>query len=372
MNVQTTVEATTLPAVPANAAAAVVLFDADKFDVFLAKLKADVDATPVDLTTKKGRDAIASVAARVRSQKAGTGKDRLRLTKEWRDMTSQVNGAWNEIKERMDALAVDARKPLTDWEEAEQARIDQCDAIINKLALDGVVTLDDTSETVRARGKAVWETEIDAERFGDKYEQAVLAKEHAVDMLKTSLARLTREEEERAELEKLRAEAAERDRADADRRAAEEAERQRIEQERAAAERRVAAEKADAERIERASQEAADKARRDAEDAARKEREETQRAQQAEVNAANERARQAEEAAQRQREEAERAEQERLATAQREEAERQRREADQAHRTAVESAAKAAIMTCGVDEDTARKIVTLIIAGEVPHCRMEF
>src|SRR3546814_847019 len=83
-----------------SAAAAIVLFDSDKFDAFYSRLKADVEAVPVDLTTKKGRDAIASVAAKVRSEKAGIDKDRLRLTKEWRDATAKGNGAWNEIKER--------------------------------------------------------------------------------------------------------------------------------------------------------------------------------------------------------------------------------------------------------------------------------
>jgi hypothetical protein len=82
----------------ANAAAAVVLLDQAKFDAFYAKLKADVDAVPVDLATKKGRDAIASVSAKVRSEKASIDKDRLRLTAEWRNMTAQVNGAWNGIK----------------------------------------------------------------------------------------------------------------------------------------------------------------------------------------------------------------------------------------------------------------------------------
>src|SRR3546814_8792228 len=76
--------------------------------------------------------------SKVRSEKAGIDKDRLRLTKEWRDATAKVNGAWNEIKERMDALALEARKPLTEWEDAEKARVAECDAIITKLTLDGV------------------------------------------------------------------------------------------------------------------------------------------------------------------------------------------------------------------------------------------
>ncbi len=54
------------------------------------------------------------------------------------------------------------------------------------------------------------------------------------------------------------------------------------------------------------------------------------------------------------------------------EAERQRREADKAHRQSVMTAAKQAIMTCGVDEDAAKKVVLAIIAGEVPAVTLEF
>lgn len=355
-----------------NATAAVVLFDSQKFDSFYEKLKADVEAVPIDLATKKGRDAIASVAAKVRSEKARIDKDRLRLTKEWRDMTAQVNGAWNEIKERMDALAVEARRPLTEWEEAEKVRIAECDAIISQLSLASVVTLDDTSATVRERGKEVWEIAIDAERFGDKFDQAVRAKEHAIDMLKTALARLTREEEERAELDRLRA-------AEAERLAKEQAEREEREaRERAEAEakaeeeRKVAAEKAEQERIAAAQREAEERAKAEAEAAAEAERIRIQREHEEALAAERRRAEEAERAAQAERDRIEREEAARKAEAERLAAEQAKREADQAHRTKVKTAAKESMMTCGADEETARKIVVAILAGEIPHVRLEF
>ncbi|WP_287212564.1 hypothetical protein [Sphingobium sp.] len=356
----------------ANAAAAVVLFDQAKFDAFYAKLKADVDAVPVDLTTKKGRDAIASVSAKVRSEKASIDKDRLRLTAEWRNMTAQVNGAWNGIKEQLDALAVEARKPLTEWEAAEEARKTKCDEIINRLARDGMVSIDDTADDVRARGMAAYETVLDPALFGDKLETAQQAKDHAISQLKAALARLTREEAERAELEKLRAEAAER--AEAERIAAELAEAERaeaarIEAERVAVEkakaeaeqRRIAAEQAESARIERAKVEAAELAQRQAQEAAKAEQDkrDAEHARQlAEAQAERDRI-----AAQ---EKARIAEQEAAA------AEQAKRDANQKHRTAVMRAAKEAIMTCGADEETAKKIVLLIRAGDVPHVTLRF
>lgn len=407
----------------ANAAAAVVLFDQAKFDAFYAKLKADVDAVPVVLTTKKGRDAIASVSAKVRSEKASIDKDRLRLTAEWRNMTAQVNGAWNGIKEQLDALAVEARKPLTEWEQAEKDRNERADAIINQLARDAMVSLDDSAADVRARGMAVYETVLDPALFGDKLDAAQKAKDHAVSQLKAALERLTREEAERAELEKLRQEAAAR--AEADRIAAEQAEAERaeaarIEAERIAAEqakadaekRRIAAEEAEAARIEQAKADAAAAVQREADEKAAEIERKRSYARQiighiqqvglgmiggksypygillreltdkivinddlgdmqdevrairdatlANVQSAMERAQ--ERAAQQEREE-----QERIALE-----EQARRDADQKHRTAVMRAAKEAIMTCGADEETARKIVMLIRAGDVPHVTLRF
>ncbi|MEG8223514.1 hypothetical protein OSJ57_23355, partial [Sphingomonas sp. HH69] len=270
----------------ANAKAAVVLFDQQKFDAFFAKLKADVEATPIDLATKKGRDAIASVAAKVRSEKASIDKDRLRLTAEWRNMTAQVNGAWNGIKEQMDALAIEARKPLTEWEQAEKDRNDRADAIINQLARDAMVGLDDTADDVRSRGMAVYETVLDPALFGDKLDAAQAAKDHAIGTLKAALARLTREDEDRAELQRLRDEAAAR--AEADRLAAEQAESERLEAARIEAERLA---------TERAAQEAAERAQREQERQIAAQQAEAERIERAKVEAAEQAARKAQEAA---------------------------------------------------------------------------
>lgn len=363
----------------ANAKAAVVLFDQQKFDAFFAKLKADVEATPIDLATKKGRDAIASVAAKVRSEKASIDKDRLRLTAEWRNMTAQVNGAWNGIKEQMDALAIEARKPLTEWEQAEKDRNDRADAIIDQLTRAAMVGLDETAADVRERGMAVYQLTLDPALFGDKLDTAQKAKGDAVDTLKAALARLTREEEERAELQRLRDEAAAR--AEADRLAAEkaEAERLRAEQikaerlatERAAQEaaeraqreqeRQIAAQQAEAERIERAKVEAAEQAARKAQEAAKTEQDARDR----------EHARQLAEA-QAERDRIAAQEKARIAEEQAAAAAQAKRDADQAHRTSVMRAAKEAIMTAGVDEETAKKIVLLIRANEVPHVWLQF
>lgn len=350
----------------------IVLLDAEKFDQFYERVKAETDGLVVDLSTKKGRDEIRSMAAKVTRSKTMIDKAGLALTKQWRDQTNQVNAARKEIEARLEALADEVRRPLTEWEDAEKARVAACREIIDSIKQSGIVTIDDTAADVRLRGKMVWDTPIGADQFRDLTDEAQAVKDQAVEALKTALARLTREEEERAELEKLRAEKAEAEaREQAEREAREAKEREEAEA-REAEERRIAAEKAEQERIERAAREAGERAKREAEEAAQAERDRVQREHEEALAAERQRAEEAERAAQAERDRiaAEEAERQRIADA--EAAEQAKREADKKHRTKVKTAAKEAFMTCGADEETAKKIVLAIIAGEVPAVTLRF
>ncbi|QJR01760.1 hypothetical protein HH800_05850 [Sphingobium yanoikuyae] len=405
-----------VPAAASNAAAAVVLFDQDKFDAFYAKLQADIDAVPVDLTTKKGRDAIASAAAKVRTEKASIDRDRKRLTQEWRDNTALVNGAWKGIEARLDDLAVSARKPLTDWEEAEKSRIAAIEGMIAQLKAHARVDSLDTAAMVRERGTQVWCITLDPDVYQERLAEVEQIKAEAVDALKNALARLTKEEADRAELERLRAAEAEREAADAAKREEEErAEGKRrhardviahIEQcglgmiggktypyvilmreleekiEMGEAAKQAYGDMAQdvervrfstLERLKEAAKAQAERAEREAaEEARRQALEESEREKQAEIDKANRRAEEAERAAQAERDRIAKEEADRQAEANRIAAEQARREADQAHRTSVKTAAKQALMTCGADEETARKIVVAILAGEVPNVTLRF
>lgn len=359
--------------------AAMVLQDEKEFASLFAKVKAETEKLVADTSTKKGRDEIRSMAAKVIRTRTTIDKARLGLTADWRDRTNKVNAQNKVIEAQLDALADEVRKPLTDWEAAEKDRNDRADAIINQLARDAMVGLDETAADVRARGMAVYQTTLDPALFGDKLDTAQKAKDHAVDTLKAALARLTREESDRAELQRLRDEAAARELADKIAAEQAEAERQQalqIEAERAATERaaqeaaeyaqreqerQIAAQHAEAARIEQARLEAAALAEQQAREAAKAEQDKRDREharQLAEAQAERDRI-----AAQ---ERARIAEQEAAAAAQ------AKRDADQAHRTKVKATAKTAIMSCGADEDTARKIVMAIIAGEVPAVSLRF
>jgi colicin import membrane protein len=364
--------------VMATVDALAVFTDEQQFSQFYDRLKAETSKHVPDVSTERGRAAVRSLAFKVTKAKTKLDKAGLGLTEEWRQKTALVNASRKKMVAELDQLADEVRRPLTEWEEAEKARVDRCRAVIQQIRNAAVISIDDTSDDVRQRGADVWEIQI-GEEFGDLKQEAEDTKEAAVATLGRALNRLQKEEADRAELERLRAEAADREA----REQAEREERERVERERLAAEEaeraRIAAEQAEAERIRQAEERAAQAAREEEARKAREAEEERQREHEAALAEERRQREEAERAAREEREARERAEAERLASERRraEEAEAARREeaarvANRAHRARVMKAAKEAIMACGVAEDAAIAIVKHIVAGKVPAVTLAF
>lgn len=369
MNAQTKIQTpSTDIAIVVEQTPVIVLTDHDQRESFYAHIQREVDAFEAGTSTKKGRDAIKAFAYKITRTKTAIDDAGKKLNEEARARINAVDAERRTVKERLTELAAAVRLPLTEWEEFEAERVEKCRAIIAGFKAASVVTMEDTTATIRARGAEVWNTAIDADVFADMADEANAAKDLAVSTLKAAMARLVKEEADKAELEKLRAEAAEREERERAEREAREAEERRAAEAKAAEERRIAAEKAEADRIEQAKQEAA----ADAERAAQAEQAKRDREHAEALAAERQRAEAAERAAQAERDRIAAEEAAKQAEAKRLADEHAAREADQAHRGAVMKAAKEAIMTCGVDEDTAKKIVLLIRSGEVPNVSLRF
>lgn len=349
----------------------IVLLDRVKFDQFYEKLAAKAP-TDVDVSTGAGRDKLRSYAAEVRREKAAIDKARLRLTEEWRGMVSQANEAGKEIKERLETLATEVRAPLTEWEEQEAAREAEVERIITLFRTARFVPMGEAADDIRERGTTVHAIVIDREQFQDRTEEAEREKKDTVDHLFAALKAAEKAEADRAELARLQQEAADRAAAEEAKRIAEEVEAQRIEDERLAEERRVEAEKAEQERIAAAERDAEDRARRAAEEAAEAERQRVQKEHDEALAAERARADQAEREAQADRDRIAAEEADRAAKAEQAAKEERERQENKAHRTAVKTAAKQAIMTCGATEDVAQKIVLAILANEIPAVTIAF
>lgn len=363
---------------------ALMLVEPAKFDAFYDAIAQEARGLKADTSTKKGREAIASMAFKVARTKTAIDDAGKKLNEEARSRIAVVDAARRQVRERLDALRDEVRAPLTAWEDAEAARLARVDAAMKRLQNAARIDLDDTAETVATRIAEVEAVVITEAEFQGETDTALALQSTTIEGLRRGHARLVREEAERAELARLRAaqaereaqERAERERQEAERRRREEEEQQAADAAAQAERERQAIARAEQERQEalaRAAREAEERARREAEDRARAEQEERERAHREEV--ARERRGREEAEATARAERLQRANEEaaREAAARREQEEAARRAADREHRAAVMRTAKEALMEHAfLTEPGAKAVVLAIAAGSVPAVTIRF
>ncbi|MDU9391894.1 hypothetical protein [Pseudomonas sp. zfem002] len=345
---------------------------------FIDLVKAEIDGEVPDLTTRKGRERIASLAAKVSKSKTAVekpGRDYLRRLKE---MPKVVEAELREFVTTMDALRDETRRPLTEWEQAEDARIDRHNDRLDWLRNrdDGLDALEatDIKDRIASVEKVVigpeWEEfEAEAAREKDKVLNTLrsgLAKREKYDAEQAELARLRREADERAEQDRIRAA----------QEAAVEVERQRVALEQKEA--REAAARREQELLDQAAEQ-----EREAENQRLQLKLQAEQAERARVQAEADRVateqrmeqeRQA--AARRQEQAAEQARQEerRRADAAAAEIVRQQeaRERDVAHRRSINRAALDAFVAGGMTEECAKQAITLIAERKIPNITIQY
>ena len=361
----------------------------DGLKPFLQAVKEEVSSQVPDLTTAKGRARIASLAKKVSDSKVAVekpGRDYLRRLKE---MPKVVEVELKEFVDAMNALRDETRKPLTDWEAAEQARKDK--------HVDGIQAIKDMTvfeATPVAAHVAQLIADLEAVEINDAWEEflpeAAQVKGETLAKLRALLAERTQYEAEQAELVRLRAEAeaqAQRDRDAEIARVA--AERARIEAEQRAQAERDAAARREQELLDQAAatQRAAAQAALDAGAAAERQRLQLElqaeqartAAAQAEASrvAAEQRAEQERIAAIKRQEEA--VEQARIAEQARADAaadeilrQAEAREADLEHKKSINRAALEAFIAGGMPEACAKQAVTLIAQRKIPAITISY
>ncbi|EJM92456.1 hypothetical protein [Pseudomonas sp. GM67] len=342
-----------------------VIYVKDGLKPFLQAVKEEVSSQVPDLKTAKGRERIASLAAKVSKSKVAVEKPGREYLKRLKEMPKVVEAELREFVDAMDALRDETRKPLSDWETEQQARkdkhVDAVQAIHDFCADLTDVSAADLLESI---------TLVEAVQMGDHWEEfeteAARAKESTLTKLRAALATRQQYEAEQAELVRLRAEAeaqAQRDREaqiarEAEDRARREAE-ERAQAERDAATKREAEAKAAADRRELELTLQAEQAERQAVQAKADKLAAEQRAEQDRIAAEQ---RQAEAVAKAQRDEIAR----QAAEAARVKLEAEAREADLEHKKKTNRAALEAFVAGGMTEECAKQAITLIAQRKIP------
>ncbi|HGG2385070.1 TPA: hypothetical protein ACJFSX_000290 [Escherichia coli] len=301
----------------------------DQLDPLIEAIEKEARSLVPDVTTKKGRDAIASMAHKVARSKTyidNAGKD---LVAELKALPKQIDESRRVVRERLDALKDEVRRPLTEWE-AEQERI-KAEEAMNALHVEALAMNEEFDRQLAARIESDHEMALLMNDAFDR-EQADKAAEaerqriaHEEEIKRMAAAAAVREVEQRAQREREEA---------AHREAVLKAQAEQAERDRIAAEKKAEADKQAVIEAEcRKAQEEADRIRREAE----------------------------------QREQARLAEEKRKAD------EQARREADVKHRKAVGTEiVKALLANTSLTRDQAIEVLTAVKDGRIPHTGISY
>ncbi|HCJ5657694.1 TPA: hypothetical protein NV832_002327 [Escherichia coli] len=301
-------------------------------DEYISNLIADIRQKALsvvgDVNTVKGRGVYISMASTVRRTKTAIDEAGKNLVAEMKKRPALVDASRKKVRDALDELAVEIRRPATEWE-AEQERIKAEEA---------------------ARVKA----ENDRKQFESDHEIALL--------MNDAFDREAKEKAEEAERQRIAHE--------------EELKRQASEQARREAEEKAAAELAAAKKREEdaiaaraqaelLAKQAQERAEKEAKDAAAKAEAEKKAVIEAEQ-------RKAKEEADRIKREAEAKEAARLAEEKRIADEAAARAADVEHRRAINAAAVQALIEQGIPDDWAKACVVAIARGKVPETTINY
>ncbi|EPJ3296545.1 hypothetical protein VNI85_22440 [Klebsiella variicola] len=300
----------------------------DQLDPLIEAIEKEARSLVPDVTTKKGRDAIASMAHKVARSKTyidNAGKD---LVAELKALPKQIDESRRVVRERLDALKDEVRRPLTEWE-AEQERIKAEEAML-ALHVEALAMNEDFDRQLAARIESDHEMAL---LMNDAFDR-----EQADKAAEAERQRIAHEEE----IKRLAAAAAARE------------VEQRAQREREEAAHREAVLKAQAEQAERDRIEAMQKAEADKQAAIEAER------------------RKAQEEADRIRREAEQREQARLAEEKRKAEEESRRAADVEHRRGINTAAVQALINQGIPHEWAKACIIAVALGKVPATTIKY
>lgn len=349
---------------------------------FLDMTRAQVEGEVPDLSTRKGRDRIASLAATVSKSKAAVekpGRDYLRRLKA---MPKTIEEELRIFVTEMDALRDKVRQPLNDWQKAEDDRVDRHNDAIGWFTQLSTETEELDGAELQSR-ISMAEGQVIDQAYEEFEADAHREKARVLESLKKALAKRVEYEAAQAELTRMIEEKAARDEQDR----IKAAQQQAVEEERQrAAQEQQAQREADAHRVAQAEQ-AREQARKDLE-LAEERRLQADRDRIAADKRAEDNRIAAEKAAQHEREQADIRQKNAEEFARQQEQQRQQdekdreqrqkavREADKAHRGLINKAALDALLTVNMSAPgqpesfmsviEAQAIIVAIVRGQIP------
>ena len=302
-------------------------------------------AKGLDASTAANRKKLASIAYSVAQAKTGIDGEGKDLVSAAKAKIKVVDDNRKAVRDKLDTLRDTIRQPVTDYEQAEQARLAAIQAVLDQL--DTLSSAND-SDGLRLSAEQLHMRKHQAAAlakndYGDMAADVAAKAESTLKYLDTAIAAAEEYEQQQAEIERMRTEQAAREQADHEAKIAAEA----AEKARAEAEAKAKAEREASERARIEAQLKAEQAERDKQAAIDRAEAEKQAAVQAE------RRRIEAESAQAEKAEAERA-------------------ANVENQRKVNRAVLAAMLECGIEEEAAKAFLIKVVQGKVPHLKITY
>lgn len=324
------------------------LFVPNGLDKIIARVQQEVDQFQPDISTEKGRKAIASLAHWVSKQKSKVEEYGKNMSMAIKRQATDIDAERKRGKEAFDALRDKARKPLDDYEAALAARLEGHETALREVAeLSNPPFGADVAEIERRIAKLDEFALRNWEEFSDRFG---MANDATAMRLNRLLAETKAQDEQRIAFAKLQAEQQERESAEA---------KARQEREQAERDERIAREAT--ERAERAAQEREATAKREKEAAEARAAKAEQDAKDAAEKAVRDQAEAVEE-------ERRRAERERMV----EEAATKAREENKAHKAKIDKAIILALLNFEIPAGKARLIAAALSEGKIPNVKVNY
>lgn len=232
-------------------------------DDVIEKMRKDLLSVDRDISTQEGRDTIASLAYKVARSKTALDKMGADLKAEYMAKVKPIDAERSRLWDKMEALQKEIRKPLTDWEEADEKRKLAHETAISNLSALAVFMTSDPIPTPRHPNNVAPEeiqARLDAlpaayDRSWEEFSaRALQVRDRTLAALTEHHKAAVQHAKDQADLARLREEQAKRDQEERDRKIAEAARIEAEQKAAKAAEEKAAAEKAERDRIEAETQ----------------------------------------------------------------------------------------------------------------------
>lgn len=329
-------------------------------DPYLAQIKEEVDAFVPDVSTKKGQDEIRSFAHKIARSKTALDNIGKELKASIMEQPKLIDAERRRVRELLEGWQEQIRKPLTELEEAEKARIAEIQKRIDEIAAlpEQLKEHGASADIIAKKIEEITNDDFDYAEVKSNADGAKFVALQALMKLKEDVEK-AEEEAKKAELARIEAEK----KAQAEREA-------RI---KAEAEEKAKREAQEAiERAEREKAEAEQRAKEAAERAKREKEEAEQRAKEAQERAIRE-AKEAAERAEREKQAAIEAEKARIAQeAQRKADLEAQRKANENHRRKINRDALDSLIAAGFDEDISKKLIGAIAKGVIKNISIDY